>query len=168
MIFDAKYRHNAMAIAINMMTSDASQTELECQFGRAKLQLLIRVWNLRITYPYRDIVLHANDVNSCFRQLKHHSDVMGAFSYILGDFMFLQCGLTFGSDFSPANWEVVRRIAEQLAEAFFEDKSLVKKLVLSSGFLVLRMMRIFTRRILRQRTLRSISRSTRVRMSTRV
>lgn len=127
MIFDAKYRHDAMAIAINMMTSDASETELECQFGRAKLQLLIRVWNLRITYPYHDIVLHANDVKSCFRQLKHHPDVMGAFSYILGDFLFLQCGLTFGSDFSPANWEVVRRIAEQLAEAFFEDKSLVKK-----------------------------------------
>ena len=52
---------------------------------------------------------------------------MGAFSYILGDFLFLQCGLTFGSDFSPANWEVVRRIAEQLAEAYFDDKSLRQK-----------------------------------------
>ena len=30
MIFDAKYRHNAIAIAINMMTSDVSQTDLEC------------------------------------------------------------------------------------------------------------------------------------------
>ena len=127
MIFDAKYRHDAMAIAINMMTSDASETELECQFGRAKLQLLIRVWNLRIMYPYHNIVMHANDAKSCVHQLKHHPDVMGAFSYILGDFLFLQCGLTFGSDFSPANWEVMRRIAEQLAEAFFEDKSLVKK-----------------------------------------
>ena len=65
-----------MAIAINMITSDASQTELECQFGRAKLQLLIRVWNLRIMYPYRNIVLHANGVKSCFRQLKHHPDGM--------------------------------------------------------------------------------------------
>ena len=52
---------------------------------------------------------------------------MGAFSYILGSFLLLQCGLTFGSDFSPANWEAVRRIAEQLAEVFFEDKYLVKK-----------------------------------------
>ena len=52
---------------------------------------------------------------------------MGAFSYILGNYLFLQCGLTFGSDFSPANWEVVRRIAEQLAESLFSDTSLRQK-----------------------------------------
>ena len=127
MIFDATFRHDEDSIPINMMTSTASGTELDCQFGDAKLRLLIRIWNLRITYPWLDIVLHANDVKSCFRQLKHHPDVMGAFSYILGDFLFLQCGLTFGSDFSPANWEVVRRIAEQLAEAYFDDKSLRQK-----------------------------------------
>ena len=91
------------------------------------MHLLIRIWNLRITYPFLDIVLHANDVKSCFRQLKHHPDMMGAFSYILGEFLFLQCGLTFGSDLGPASWEVIRRIAEQLAEAFFDDKSLRQK-----------------------------------------
>ena len=51
MIFDAEYRHNAMTIAINMMTSDTPQMELDCQSSRDKLQLLVRVWNLRITYP---------------------------------------------------------------------------------------------------------------------
>ena len=72
-------------------------------------------------------VLHAKDVKSCFRQLKHHPDVMGAFSYILGDYLFLQCGQSFGSVFSPANWEIVRRVAEQLAEAYYEDDSLKEK-----------------------------------------
>ena len=52
---------------------------------------------------------------------------MGAFSYIVHDVLFLQCGLTFGSDFSPANWEVLRRVAEQLAESLFSDKSLRTK-----------------------------------------
>jgi len=52
---------------------------------------------------------------------------MGDFSYILGGFLFLQCGLTFGSDFSPANWEVVRHNAEQLAKRKFDDKSLRNK-----------------------------------------
>ncbi len=126
-IFDAAYRHDADSIPINMMTADADETELACHFGDVMLRLLTRIWNLRITYPLRDIIIHANDVKSCFRQLKHHPDIMGAFSYILGEFLFLQCGLTFGSDFSPASWEVVRRVAEQLAEALFADETLPTK-----------------------------------------
>ena len=126
-IFDAKYRYDADSFSVNMFTSTSEGTELDCAFGDVLFKLLTRVWNLRITHPDRDIVLHANDIKSCFRNLKHHPDVMGAFSCILGDFLFLQCSLTFGSDFSPANWEVVRRIAEKLAESLFPDKSLRHK-----------------------------------------
>lgn len=71
--------------------------------------------------------MHANDMKSCFRKLKHHPDVVGAFSYVIKDIMFLQCALTFGSDFSPASWEVLRRIIEALAEALFDDKTLRAK-----------------------------------------
>ena len=52
---------------------------------------------------------------------------MGAFSFIIDKILYLQCGLTFGSDFSPASWEVLRRIIEQLAKALFDDKFLVLK-----------------------------------------
>ena len=54
---------------------------------------------------------------------------MGAFSYILGNFLFLQCGLAFGSDFSRANWpwEVVHRITEHLAECLLDDDTLRSK-----------------------------------------
>ena len=107
-IFDAKYRHHTEPIAVNMMTTTPEGTEIPCKFGNVLIRLLTRIWNLRITYPLKDIILHANNVKSFFRQLKHHPDVMGAFSYILGDYLFLQCGLTFGSDFSPSSWEVVR------------------------------------------------------------
>lgn len=126
-ISNARLRHDATSISLNMMAAIKDDTELDCQFGSALHDLLSRIWNLRITYPDRDIVLHANDVKSCFRQLKHHPDVMGAFSYILGDYLFLQCGQSFGSVFSPANWEIVRRVAEQLAEAYYEDDSLKEK-----------------------------------------
>ena len=126
-IFDAAFRHDANSIPINMMTSTSEGVELHCEFGDVLTRLLTRIWNLRITYPHHDVVLHANDVKSCFRQLKHHPDVMGAFSYILGDYLFLQCGLTFGADFSPASWEVIRRIVEQLAEGLFTDATLPAK-----------------------------------------
>jgi len=127
MIFDAKYMHTPDSISVNMMTENASQTELRCAFGLVKLRLYIRLYNLRITYPGLDLFLHANDVKSCFRQLKHHPDVMGAFSFIIAESLFLQWALTFGSDFSPASWEVLRRIIEQLAEALFDDDTLIAK-----------------------------------------
>ena len=53
---------------------------------------------------------------------------MGAFSYIIADTLYLSCGLTFGSDFSPQSWEVCRRIAEQLATSLFDDDSLVENI----------------------------------------
>ncbi|KAL7523311.1 hypothetical protein ACHAXR_000887, partial [Thalassiosira sp. AJA248-18] len=110
-----------------MMTSTRHGVELRCDYGKVLEKVLIRIWRLRIQYPLRDIILHANDVKSCFRQIKHHPDVMGAFSYIIAETLYLSCGLTMGSDFSPASWEGCRRLAEQLATSLFDDKSLVKK-----------------------------------------
>ena len=39
--------------------------------------------SLHISYPNDDIVIHANDIKSCFHQIKHHPDIVGAFSYVL-------------------------------------------------------------------------------------
>lgn len=92
-----------------------------------RFSILIRAYNLRISYPNDDIVVHAYDVKSCFRQIKHHPDVASAFLYILADYLFFQVGLAFRSDFSPANWEAVRRTQSALAERLFFDTSLVSK-----------------------------------------
>jgi hypothetical protein len=77
--------------------------------------------------PDNHIVVHANDVKSCFCQIKHHPDVAGAFSYILADYLFFQVGLAFSADFSPANWEAVRCAQSALAKRLFFDTSLVTK-----------------------------------------
>ena len=123
-IFNAKDRPCPEAIPINMMTSTAEGSELDCLYGTVPVRFLRRLWNLRITYPQSDIVIHANDVKSCFRQIKHHPDIVGAFSYVIFNHLWIQIGCTFGSDFSPANWEGVRRVIEQLAKGLFQDKSL--------------------------------------------
>ena len=115
MIYDAAYQHTRDSVFINMMTEDASVNELHCDFGTVKVRLYRRIYNLRITHPTLDIIIHANDVKSCFRQLKHHPDCMGLFSFIIDDLLYLQCGLTFGLDFSPASWKVLRRIIEIVA-----------------------------------------------------
>ena len=126
-IFDASRRFTPTSVPVNMMTSTKLGFELDCLFGDTFEKLLTRIWNLRITYPNQDIILHANDVKSCFRQLKHHPDVAGAFSYVIANHLYLQCGLSFGSDFSPQNWEICRRIIEQLAEKLFDDDTLIEK-----------------------------------------
>ena len=127
-IFDASRRFTPTSVPLNMMTSTRHGVKLNCDYGTVLPQVLVQIWNLCITYLLQYIILHANDVKSCFRQLKHHPDVMVAFSYIIGDTLYASCGLTFGSDFSPQTWAVYRRIAEQLATNIYGDKSLIKSL----------------------------------------
>jgi hypothetical protein len=130
-IFDASRRFTPTSIPVNMMTStealSCSGDELQCLFGNSFTKVLTRIWNLRISYPNQDIVVHASDVKSCFRQLKQHPDVAGALSFIKVDIVYVPCGLTFGSDFSPATWEVCRRMVEQMSQALFDDDTLVLK-----------------------------------------
>jgi hypothetical protein len=78
-------------------------SKLTGKFGKVHEDILIRAYNLRISYPDDNIVIHANDVKWCFSQIKNHPNVAGAFSYILVDNLFFQIGLAFGADFSPAN-----------------------------------------------------------------
>jgi len=109
------------------MTSTPFGSELECRYGDVLPRLYKRIWNLRISYPNNDLVLHCNDVKSCFRQIKHHPDIVGAFSFIVFQHVWIQIGCTFGSDFSPANWEGIRRTIEQLATSLFDDDTLREK-----------------------------------------
>ena len=128
LIYDGSRRFTPTSIPINMMTATKTHgRELACIFGDTLQKILTRIWNLRITYKTEDIVIHANDVKSCFRQLKHHPDVVGAFSYIIGDYLYAQCGLPFGADFSPSTWEVLRRMAEQMVIRLYDDHTLVDK-----------------------------------------
>ena len=127
LIYDAAFQHDVASVPINMMTEDASEVQLPCKFGDVKQRLYRRLYNLRITYPDTDLAIHVNDVKSCFRQLKHHPDVMGAFLYISSSTLFLQLALMFGSDFNPVSWEVLQRIIEILVESMFRDSSLREK-----------------------------------------
>jgi hypothetical protein len=127
-IFDASRRYTWDSVPINHMTSTPHGSEEPCLFGNVMQRVLHRIYSLRSHYgPALDIILHANDVKSAFRQVKLHPDIMGAFSYIIADKLFLSCGQPFGTDFSPANWEVVRQVLEHLATQLYHDTSLRQK-----------------------------------------
>ncbi len=126
-IFDASRRYTPWSTPINMMTSTRQGSEEPCLFGSVKEEVLARIYSLRAENPTADVVTHANDVKSAFRQIKLHPDIMGAFSYIISDQLFLSCGQPFGADFCPANWEVVRQVLEKLSTSLFHDDSLRNK-----------------------------------------
>ena len=102
-------------------------SELICEFGKVREDILIRAYNLCISYPNDDIAIHTNDVKLRFCQIKHHPDVVGAFSYILADYLFFQIGLACGTNFSPTNWEAVHQVQSALVERLFFDTSLILK-----------------------------------------
>jgi hypothetical protein len=126
-IFDASRKYDWDSVPINAMTSTPYGSELKCEFGLVRDAILVCAYNLRVSYPNNDIVVHTNNVKSCFRQIKHHPDVTAAFSYILANYLFFQVGLAFGADFSPANWEAVHRTQSALTERLFFATSLVTK-----------------------------------------
>ena len=127
-IFDASCRYTWDSVPINRMTSTPLGSEEPCRFSDVMTQVLSRIHSLCCHYgPMKDIVIHANDVKLAFHQIKLHPDIMGAFSYIIADKLFLSCGQPFGMDFSPANWETVRQVLEHLATHLFHDKSLCSK-----------------------------------------
>ncbi len=64
------------SILVNLMTFIKDGAELGCMFGMVMVNFLVCIWHLQILFPDQDIAMHANNVRSCFRQLKHHPDVM--------------------------------------------------------------------------------------------
>ncbi len=76
------------AIPINLMTFTKDRTELSCTFGTVMADFLTHLWNLRITFPNCNIAIPANNAKLCFRQLKHHPNTMGAFSFVIDTIPF--------------------------------------------------------------------------------
>ena len=65
-IFDASRKYDWDSVPVNQMTPMPYGSELHCKCGTVWDEILIRAYNLRISYPNDDIVIHANDVKSCF------------------------------------------------------------------------------------------------------
>lgn len=73
-----------------------------------------------------DIFIHANNIKSSFHKVKLHPNIMGAFSYILADELYLPCRQPFGTDFSLSNL-VVHQVLEYLPTLPYQDKTLQAK-----------------------------------------
>eukprot|EP00957_Ditylum_brightwellii_P111927 8535985-Ditylum_brightwellii.AAC.1 len=57
--------------------------EPEVTFGQILTKHLIRIWNLRLSYPEEDIILWDDDATGAFMQCKLHLDIAQVFSFII-------------------------------------------------------------------------------------
>ena len=81
-VIDGSKQYTPMLTPVNMMTSTPLGMEEPWMFGSVCADIYKCFYNLCLMHPDRDLISHANDVTSCFCQIKLHPNIMGAFSYI--------------------------------------------------------------------------------------
>jgi len=96
-IFDAWHPHK---VVLNDMMS--TEFEANITFGRAKLKLLQRIYNLRVSHPNRKIYLALADIVACFHCPRVHAHLTGAFGFMAEKMYFLATSMVFSSTASAS------------------------------------------------------------------
>ena len=124
-IFDASTKGSPHEVVLNEITP--TELEANIDFGLAKMKLLIRIYNLRISYPQSKIFLALADITACFRFPRMHADVTGAFGFMAEELYFLATSMVFGSNTSASSWEPFRRAIQSLIPVLSMRTDLVEK-----------------------------------------
>jgi len=123
-IFDASFRPEIWNFALNDWLD--KNNEPPVYFADTFLLNLIWIWNLRITYPRRELYLGEDDQAGAFRHCKHPPSIVGLHCVILFCWMICYTGQTFGSAASPGNYEPVSNAVQQVAEHIWAIPNIVQ------------------------------------------
>jgi hypothetical protein len=107
LVFDASFMLNPDSRPFNLYIDLANEPDIV--FGEAWNKFLAVIYNLRITFPDLEIYLFDDDIASAFRQVKYHPNVISAKGFVIGEYLFIATGLTFGDASSPPNFEPIAR-----------------------------------------------------------
>jgi hypothetical protein len=84
-------------------------------YATALQQFYIMIWRLWITYPYLDILLHADNIDSAFRRILYSPEMAILFAYIFGAFLIIPVGQVFGARSAPSFFCLASDIRADLA-----------------------------------------------------
>jgi hypothetical protein len=118
-IFDSSFRPQHWCHGINDWTSKTSEPAI--QFADSFMKFLTWIYNLRITYPNREIYPIDDDVSGAFRHAKYHPNVVAMHSYLRSGYLAMATGGTFGDNTTPGNWEAIALGRQQLAQFLWKD-----------------------------------------------
>ncbi len=93
-------------IVMNQVTPVAKKAPVT--FGHVKSQIYMDIYNTCISYPTAMILLGLADVKACFRYLRIHADLTGAFGFIADKLYNLATAMVFGLTVSASSWEASR------------------------------------------------------------
>ncbi len=91
------------------------------------MNLLIRIYNCRISYPWMKMFLALADITACFCFPRIHADLTGAFGFMAEYLFFLATSMVFGSNASASSWEPFRRAIQSLIPIYLMRTDLVSK-----------------------------------------
>lgn len=124
-VWDGSTKYQPLDIVMNDITP--TDLEAEITFGEAKMQLLVSIYNWRISFPLAIIYLAWADITACFRFPRVAADLTGAFGFLALQLYFLAIGMVFGSNTSPTSWEPLRRSIQALIPIYYNTPGLVEK-----------------------------------------
>lgn len=124
-VFDASFLLHWYSVCLNMMTHKDNEPDIH--YGETLMNILIRLWNMRITYPLKELLLMCDDIAGAFRHGKYNPEIISAFMYRISKYLMVSTGQNFGTLFAPANFESIAIAREQLAEHLFDDTTLIEK-----------------------------------------
>lgn len=125
LIWDGKSKLFANETSMNEATPIDRETPV--MFGLVFLNFCTWIWNMRISYPDKDIYLAFIDISSCFRFPRVFPDLIGAFGFLIGSLYFASNAMVFGSTVSASSWEPFRVAIAAIATSYYFKQTLVQK-----------------------------------------
>ena len=103
MIWDGSTWVHPHEYTMNQMTKTRHKAPVT--FGAVYLLLAIWIWQLRISFPNDDMILAFIDISACFCFPRIFTDLVGAFSCVIGPWFMAANAMVFGSTTSASSWE---------------------------------------------------------------
>ena len=122
---DASFHPEIDSMGINDWTS--KDDELPVIFQESERAYYREVYNLRITFPTKEIVQGDDDVQGAFKHLRANLNLVGMHAFLFESFMGFCTSQIFGGTTCPPNWEIVARCRQKLAQHLFTTPDIVAR-----------------------------------------
>ena len=122
-IFDSSFRPFPWCAAINDWTSKTDELPVIC--ACAEIPFMVWLWNLRISYPRKELYIGGTDCHGAFRWDKHNPNLVGMHTSVQAGYAVFNTGGTFGGCTTPSNWDVVARAIIAMAKYLWLNCSTV-------------------------------------------
>jgi len=120
-IFDASFKIFPTSSCPNTWTSKFDEPPI--WYSSAFARHLVRIWNLRISYPNLEIYLWDDDVAGAFRLVKYNPYIASAFSAVANSILCVPTGQVFGGNTSAQNFEGIAIAREYLSTHFSNESN---------------------------------------------